>query len=347
MISVVNLFVKSISLILSGLFLTGCFFLGQPAQEVQELKGPVFGAHYIIKFRGELDQPKFKRELEIFFQNFNQEFSTYQQDSVVSQLNRAAAGERLKVSPRFIQMLEFAKDLHQKTEGAFDPTLGPVIRAWGFGGGKLGAIPDDKIIQAGLKLVGMRHFQWDKGEVWKTLEGVQLDLNAFAPGWAADLMGEMLEANGITDYMVDISGELRIRGTKFENAPWVIGIEKPAQQYGAAVQLALKIENTSIATSGDYRQFFDEEGERRSHIIDPRTGRPVTHRISSATVIGGNTMEADAWSTALMVLGERGVELAEKNGFKVYLLEAIEQGHYRAIISSSMQDYIKRMEISP
>jgi thiamine biosynthesis lipoprotein len=341
-------FLKPILLIsLSGLFLTGCFFSNEKKSKIQEIRGEIFGSYYIVKYRGELNPSIFTQELNVFFKKFNDEFSTYQSDSLISRFNQLPDNQKIKTSQRFIQMLEFSQELFTHTQGAFDPTLGPVIKLWGFGGGEKRGAPSEALLRKVRQKVGFRHIKWDEIslEAWKLRDGVELDLNAYAPGWAADLIGEMLDLHQIENYMVDISGEIIIKGEKAPGREWIIGIETPSKTYAQGVQMALKLKDQAIATSGNYRQFFDDNGERRSHIIDPRTGKPVVHNITSASVIGATAAEADAWSTAIMVLGQEGIDLAEKNGIKVYLLEAIKPGEFKPIISPSMKTFIQQAHL--
>lgn len=328
--------------ILSSLLLGGCF-RKEDSVSLKEIKGDVFGSYYLVKYYGTLDSTSFLTELNQFFHEFNSEFSTYQKDSVISQFNLLPRNQRMKVSKRFIEMLDFAKELHQETQGAFEPTLGPVIKAWGFGGSKEKKIPTDAEIKEVMKRVGIHKLHWDAmtSEVWKDVDGLQLDVNAFAPGWAADLIGKMLEAHGVSNYMVDISGEIVFKGKKGPMGSWVGGIEKPALKHAEAVQVAFTIEDLALATSGSYRQFFDDNGQRRSHIIDPRNGKPVSHNVSSATVITNSGIKADAWGTAMMVLGRKGLVLAEKNGIKVLLLESEGPNKFVEVISDSMKSYIQ------
>lgn len=339
MISEAN--ISKILSLLCGLLLAGCFFSPDPSPEIIELRGDVFGSYYIVKYTGDLRPALAQQKLDDLFLGFNNEFSTYQKDSVISRFNEAKAKERIKVSPRFIEMLSMAQRFHQKTEGAFDPTLGPVIKLWGFGGGKRrDHTPSKKELDEALSRVGFPLIKWNETEVWKEKNGVVLDVNAFAPGWVADLVGEILEANNIKNYMADIGGEILFRGEKSPKSSWVAGIEKPSEKHGESVQLAFQIKNLALATSGSYRQFFTENGKRRSHIIDPRTGMPVDHSISSASVIADRAGEADAWGTAMMVLGEKGIQLAEKNGIKVLLLDAKGVKSFEEILSPSMRLFL-------
>jgi thiamine biosynthesis lipoprotein len=332
---------KIVLVFICSLLLAGCNSQKTDPSAFNEIQGEVFGSYFIVKYHGSLDKQDFSSELTDFFKEFNQEFSTYQKDSVISRFNSLPLNSKLKVSARFIQMLEMAKDFHEKTNGAFDPTLGPVIQAWGFGGGQIKQAPNQKTLSQAMKKVGFSYIQWEPNtlNVWRTNE-VHLDVNAFAPGWAADLIGEMLLSHKIQDYMVDISGEIIFKGKKSAEQPWVAGIETPSLEHAAGVQVAFYMKNLSIATSGNYRQYFDDQGLRKSHIIDPKSGAPVTHQISSASVLASTGAQADAWSTAMMVLGEEGLDLAEKNGIKVYLLKAKKPQVYEVIMSPGMQTFL-------
>lgn len=338
MISAANL--KNIFLLICSLLLAGCF-RNERQIELKELKGEIFGSYYLIKYRGNLETSELQLELNDFFKSFNDEFSTYQPDSVISKFNQFSRNSKFTVSSRFIDMLKMIQKFHSETEGAFDPTLAPVIKAWGFGGGK-GKKSEPEIKEA-FKKTGFKYVKWDEEKklIWKEMDGIELDVNAFAPGWAADLIGEILHKHHIYNYMVDISGEILFKGMKTDKDSWIGGIETPSKEYAQGIQKAFRMKDLSMATSGNYRQFFDENGKRRSHIIDPRTGKPVEHKISSATVIANSTASADAWSTAMMVLGPLGVELCEKYGMKVLLLEAKKLNEFQEIKSHSMDEFIK------
>lgn len=334
-------------LLISSLLLAGCFFKSDPKPDLHVLQGDVFGSYYIIKYRGDLDPAKFRTELDSFFSEFNHEFSTYQKNSIISEFNRSRANSPLKVSIRFIEMLKLAQKFHADSHGAFDPTLGPVIKLWGFGGGEKKQTPDQIELNKAMELVGFQYVKWDEKNltIWKTRDLVQLDINAFAPGWVSDLIGSILVSKGINHFMVDLSGEILFKGTKDEKVPWVAGIEKPTLKRAESVQLAFKMHDQAISTSGNYRQFFNDQGVRRSHIIDPRTGKPVNHLISSASVIATTAAEADAWSTTMMVLGVEGIALSEKNGIKVLLLNATKPNLFDEIISPSMKRFIEAHQL--
>lgn len=333
--------ILKIFFLVCSLLLAGCL-RNDTQEDVKEIKGDVFGSYYLIKYRGTLDEKKFNEDLNNFFSEFNNQFSTYHQNSLISQFNNQKAGIHFKVTPQFIEMLNLARKFNLETNGAFDPTLGPVIKLWGFGGGKTKKTPTTEEIKAAMSRVGFSHLKWDEKEltVWKDIDGLHLDVNAFAPGWACDLIGKLLQDHNISHYMIDISGEILFKGSKSSDQSWVAGIEKPAKAYAEGIQLAFKMKNQAISTSGNYRQFFNDQGVKRSHIIDPRTGNTVTHLISSASVIADTAVAADAWSTAMMVLGTEGMEISEKHGIKVLLLEAKKPDEFTEITSPSMQRFI-------
>lgn len=324
------------------IFLSAC---SEKSPPVHTLQGEIFGSYYIVKWVGEGKAESLRPQIDKLFTEINDEFSNYQKDSEVTKFNNLKAQQKMKVSPFFLEMLEFCKKMNVLTRGAFDPTLRPVIKLWGFGAGgvKRESSPSTEQIKEAMAQIGMNKIQWDqaKGEAWKLIDEVEIDTNAFVPGWAADLLGSLLEKNNIHNFMIDISGEFLVKGKKSANFPWVIGIERPVVEKGRAIQMALKVRDKSIATSGNYRQFFTEDGIRKSHIIDPRTGRPVEHQIASATVIADSALETDTWGTALMVLGHEGIEIAEELGLKVLLLEAVKPGEYREISNKLMKDYLK------
>lgn len=333
------------------LFLLSLIFFSWSCQEkksgvlVKEISGPVFGSTYSIKYVGNLDREVFSTYLQEFFRDFNAEFSTYQENSVISQFNLAPAGMKIKVNQRFISMLKLLRKFHEVSEGAFDPTLGPVIKAWGFDKGKPGR-PSESVLTKARSLMGLQHVYWDEASdtAWKTKGGLTLDLNAFAPGWAADLIGEELLRRGVDNFMVDIGGEILVRGKKGDES-WVIGIEKPSEGVSHVLQMAIRVKDLAVATSGNYRQFFLEDGVRRSHILDPRTGLPVEHTVASVTILAPSAVEADVWGTVLMVLGEKGTELARKQGVRALFIRTTGPGKFDTSPTPEMKTYLEANQL--
>ena len=256
------------------------------------------------------------------------QMSTYEPESDLSRFNRAPAGSWQTLPPEFFGVLDYALQLAHDTGGAYDPTVGPLVNLWGFGPGTHAhAVPGDADVAAARLRVGWDKLQLDRAR-HRALQpgGVYVDLSSIAKGFGTDQVSRWLDRAGIDDYLVDISGELRARGARPGGAGWQVAVEKPGAAAGAAdrpeqMQRVLTLRNRSIATSGDYRHFFEDDGRFYSHHIDPRTARPVEHRIASVTTVADDCMQADANGTAMMVLGpDAGMAYAEQHGLAVLFL---------------------------
>jgi thiamine biosynthesis lipoprotein len=230
--------------------------------------------------------------------------STYRDDSDLSRLNAAPAGVPVSVPEPLLEVLLLSERVSRDTEGAFDVTVGPLVEAWGFGPRSTTAVPpaSDELVRL-RERIGHHLLLIDPvaATVTKAADGVSIDLNAVAPGYAADRIAVELQRLDLPRHLVEVGGEIRAGGLNAEGAPWRIAIEKP--EIGRLVQRVVPLRDASLATSGDYRNFYVHEGRRYSHEIDPRTLRPVTHSLASVTVVHPSAAEADALATALFVLG--------------------------------------------
>ena len=267
-------------------------------------------------------------------------FSTYRPDSEVSRFNAQPGVEWFGVSPDFLAVLEQSVSVGRITGGAFDATVGPLVELWGFGAGETSErIPDPEEVGGLLQATGSGHLQWRESPpaVRRTRPGVRLDFSAIAKGYAVDRIWELLSEAGLQDYLVEVGGEVRTRGRPADGRDWSIGIENPD---GSGVADAVPLRDAAIATSGDYRNFFEHEGRRYSHVIDPRTGWTVAHDLASVTVVSPTAARADALATALLVLGPvAGMELAEHEEIAALLavradesLELMRSSAYQAFI---------------
>ena len=248
--------------------------------------------------------------------------STYKPTSEVSRFNAAKPEQRCVFSEHTITVVNRARDVTDLTDGAFDITIGPLVNLWGFGAyDTTPTVPTQASIAATAQRTGMDGLHFDETACWKTRTELAIDLNGIGKGYAVDQLAGLLEAQNLTDYLVDIGGELRASGRKPNGDLWLVGIENPAStQHG--VRSVVALDGKAIATSGDYRQFFVHDGREYSHVIDPRTAAPVTHRLASVTVLADNAAMADAISTALMVMGpEGGFDLARKKGIAAFFVE--------------------------
>jgi len=255
--------------------------------------------------------------------------STYRPDSAVSRFNSSESTDWFEVPPALEEVVAEALRIGEATGGAFDITLSPVVALWGFGNAPpRSQPPGEREVAAAQAATGQRHLavQADPPALRKSLPGLTLDLDSIAPGYAVDLVAARLEAAGQQRYMIEIGGELRVRGRNAQGARWRIGIERP-EASGRSVERVVELEAGAVSTSGDYRDFFESAGVRYSHTIDPRSGRPVSHGLASVTVLRPTTLEADGLATALSVLGpSEGYELAERMGWAALFIERTADG---------------------
>lgn len=282
---------------------------GSAALEKQLIQGPTMGTTYHITVctpsSADVDTGQLKQEIDQLLVEINQEMSTYIKDSELSRFNQAAPDEWIPVAPAVVKVVSAGLKLSEDSDGAFDMTVGPLVNLWHFGPdpGKRTLPPEDKI-EAARQKVGYHHIQVQDSPpaLKKLIPEVYVDLSAIAKGYGVDAVAELIEARGIENYLVEIGGEMRARGVNQRGAAWQVGIEKPVSET-RVVQHIVPLDNLSLATSGNYRNFFEVDGVSYSHTIDPRTGRPATHGLASVSVVGKTCMNCDAIATCLMVLG--------------------------------------------
>jgi thiamine biosynthesis lipoprotein len=250
--------------------------------------------------------------------------STWDRGSEVSQFNRSTNLEPFTLSPETFEVFKWSIDVGRLTGGALDVTIGPLVDAWGFGPpGPQKSLPTGAEIARLRKATGLDKLELDPAArtVRKTRPDVRCDLSSIVPGYAADRLWTELAGRGFTDFLIDVGGEVRTRGRNTAGEPWQIAIDRPQAQ-SDAVERIVSISNLAITTAGDYRKYREVEGQRVAHILDPRTGRPLTHRLASVTVIDELAVRADAFDTALMVLGtDEGLALATKLNLAALFIE--------------------------
>ncbi len=296
----------------------------RPAQ-VHEFTGLTMGTTWSVLLNAD-ELPVTRRQLQTEFDailtRVNMAMSSYLPESELSRINAADSTDRLTVSASLLYVLQAALEISRSTQGAFDVTIGPLVNLWGFGPEQDFTVPGEQQVNNARRLVDYDKLHLDAAApaLKKAHGGMYIDLSAIAKGFAVDEIAGYLDRLKLDNYLVEIGGDIRARGVNDKNKPWQIGIENPVA--GArSVRKIIRLENTAMATSGNYRNYFEKDGIRYSHTIDPRTGRPVTHGLASVTVLHPSTMLADAWATALLVVGpERGFELAQKNGLPAYFI---------------------------
>lgn len=268
--------------------------------------GSTMGTTYQVSFHGEGARHAAGIEAEIAerLEGVNRSMSTWDAHSEISRINQGPAKQWLAISTEFEKVLTEAQRISGLTAGAFDVTAGPIVNLWGFGPTGDQALPTVEARKAALATVGYQQIEQRPGALRKRLAGIALDFSAIAKGYGVDQIAELLEARAIANYMVEIGGEIRVKGLSPRGEPWVVGIEDPRRgMLDRAPIRTLAMRHGAAATSGSYRNFREDGGMQRSHIVDPRTGEAITSAFVSVTVLAPTCMTADAVATALMVMG--------------------------------------------
>ena len=291
-----------------------------------QLKGAVFGTTWTVTYHGEPDaltDNDVEQAITGAFSVVDDSMNNYRESSTLSQLNSLPAGEVFEVDWDFALVFNTAIDIHQATAGAYDPSVSPLINLWGFGPEGVTESPKDEQLAIAKSHSGLNQFAWDLSDrsFLKRNTRATLDLSSIAKGYAVDLAGDALDEIGVANFMLEVGGEIQTRGVSPRGDHWRLAIENPIRAGVGKPYAAVAVSNVGIATSGNYRNFFEVDGKRFSHLIDPRTGYPIEHDLVSATVIHPSTMVADAWATALMVVGTtEALRLANLYDLSVYLI---------------------------
>lgn len=310
----------------------------QKKSEYFRISGLAQGTTYSITYENSINED-LTGDIDSILKAFDRSLSIYDSTSVISRIN--ANDPKVEADDWFIDVFKKSAEVNAVSDGAFDITVGPVVKAWGFADGPV-AKHDSAHIDSLLQFVGMEKVKLEGRKVVKSMPGVKIDVNAIAQGYSVDVVSRFFESKGIQNYLVEIGGEVRGKGTNAKDRFWHIGIDKPADgnmDPGKELQAIIEIQNKSLATSGNYRKFFVEDGVKYSHTIDPKTGFPARNTLLSATVVCDDCMTADAYATAFMVLGyEKSKELLRKlQGIEVYFVYSNQSGGYDVFFSDGMK----------
>ncbi len=301
-------------------------------KELIAISGMTMGTTYSVKIVPNnivLDKSVIHADIEEILTDINQAMSTYIDDSELSRFNQSKITDWQNLSEDLYFVIEHANNVSLITNGAFDVTVGLLVNLWGFGPDPFTReIPTDSVIQSIKQHTGYENIAFDKSssQISKSDPDIYIDLSGIAKGFAVDEIASYLDKQNYQNYMVEIGGEVIGKGTKANQKAWQIGIEQ-ANPLKRSVQRIINLENLAMATSGDYRNYFEKEGTRYSHTIDPMTGYPINHKLASVTVLDKSAMHADALATAFMVLGPvETLSLANELGIAVYLIIKTETG---------------------
>ena len=308
------------------LLVVGC----QPAQQAKEyqLQGKTMGTYYVVKFYSEQqpDLTALQQELDTELELINDLMSTYRPESELMRFNRQQSTEPVTLTPQTAKVIAEAIRIGQQSGGILDVTVGPLVELWGFGAqGRITHAPEQAQLDAIRAYVGIDKIALE-GQVLRKLEPrVAIDLSTIAKGYGVDRLAEILLAHGYQSFMVDIGGDMRV-GTAKPSGPWKIAIERPVSSE-RSVQRILALQSMALATSGDYRNYFEEDGIRYSHLIDPRSGKPIQHKTVSSTVLHPDAIVADAYATTLNVLpADEAIAFANQHQLAAILIVKTETG---------------------
>lgn len=293
--------------------------------DVLELSGLTMGTSYSIvavDHSRSVDKAELARAVDASLIRVNTQMSNWDATSEISRFNASTGAEPFAVSPELAEVMLAAQEVNTESDGRFDVTVGPLIDLWGFGARTGSDLPSDAQIADALACCGQSQtLRVSDRSLQKTRPEAEVYLSAIGKGFGVDQVARTLAGFGLTDYMVEIGGDLYTAGRNPDGQPWQIGIESP-EAFDRGVMQVVGVSGLGMATSGDYRNFFERDGKRYSHIIDATTGRPVTHHTASVTVLTENAMMADAWATALLAVGtKRGLEIANDREMAVLFVD--------------------------
>lgn len=316
-------------------FLTSCM-----SQDYTEVSGSTMGTYYRV--HSKCPEPIQTAQIESLLAGMVQAFSTWDPNSTISEFNRAEANRWFSVDEEFLSVIDQADRMSRVSGGAFDLTVAPLVEAWGFGTTPEESIPSDEEIDSLLVQIGHEHLalRQDPPSIKKQQE-LQLDVAGIAKGYSVDQLAQLLDDQSCSDYLIDIGGEIKVKGLNPFSNPWQIAIESP--KVDSEILDVFPLSNMSVASSGDYRNFRVIDGVKFSHIIDPRTGYPITHNLVAVTVLHSSCTTADAFATAMLVLGlEESVELAaEQELAAIFITRDNESDGFQLTMSKQMEPIIK------
>ncbi|MCF8231086.1 MAG: FAD:protein FMN transferase [Bacteroidales bacterium] len=324
-----------ISLMLMGLASCKGLFTSDPVR----FKGEAQGTYYAITYYDD-EQRDFSEEIDSLLTEFDKTASVYVPNSIISKVNK---NKPYTLNEIFLDIYKKGMEVARQTDGKFDMTVMPLVNAWGFGFETRKKV-DTATIDSIMQFVGYEKIQLQDGQLVKEDPRVQLDFNSIAQGYSVDWVADFLESKGIEDYLVDIGGEVYAKGKKPGAEFWRVGIEKPAKDKHAAREIkdVIALKDKAMATSGSYRKYYEKDGVKYSHTINPQTGFPVKHSMLSASVVADDAVTADAYATAFMVMGleESKKFINKKPGLEGYFIYSDRDGKLKTYFTSRVRELL-------
>ncbi len=293
----------------------------------QVLDGQAQGTTFHIVYKDELNRD-FSLSVDSLFQVMDQSMSLWLEGSVIKRINDNDPD--IVPDPHFIQVFQQAQEIAQATDGALDVTIGPLVNVWKIDAANDLPLPDSSVVDSILTFTGYTKVRLEEDRLLKEDPRIQLDFNAIAQGYTVDLICSYFDQQNISHYLVEVGGEVRVKGVNPDNKHWQIGIDKPVESTAwRMLQTSLSLDNRSLATSGSYRKYREHAGKKLSHVINPKTGYPANHSLLSVSVVADDCASADGYATAFLVMGlERTMRFAEENRIPVYCIYADEEGEF-------------------
>lgn len=329
---------KKIGVIFIVLSIYACSQNKEP--KLMTVSGEAQGTTYHISYLDK-NEVNYQRSIDSMLIEIDKSMSTYHKTSIITKINQTDSA--VKVDQMFKDVFLMSKQVYAASEGAFDPTVAPLVNAWGFGFKNLEKT-DSSSIDSLLQFVDFDSFTLKEDLIIKSKPNLMLDFNAIAQGYSVDVIANFLSERGIENYMVEIGGEVLAKGKNNKNNWWRIGIDKPIEnEKERTIEAVISLQNKALATSGNYRKFYEKNGVKYSHTLNPKTGYPVRHSLLSATVITDNCAMADAYATVFMVVGlEKAKEILEKNSnLKALLIFEDENKTLKTFVSKDIESTIE------
>ena len=324
-----------------ALLVLALFSCSVPVAKKIMFRGQAQGTYYAVTYF-DVKERDFQPQVDSILKAFDQSVSMWVPESIISRINR---GDSLaRPDEWFTDIFKRSVDISQKTGGAFDFTVGPLVNAWGFGfKGKMKM--DQDLVDSLRELVDYRTVRLEDGKIVKSKKNIQFDFNAIAQGYAVDVLGNFLESKGISNYLIDIGGEVLGKGSKPDGQSWIVGVENPSTDSlsDRTLNAKVRLNDRALATSGSYRKYYEENGIRYSHTIDPSTGYPVRHSLLSVSVLAKDCATADGYATAFMVMGfERAKEfLTGQDELEAYFINDACSGTYQTYATKGFEEILE------
>jgi FAD:protein FMN transferase len=313
-----------------------------PVQKKVMFRGQTQGTYYAVTYFDSKER-EFQPQIDSILKAFDLSVSMWVPESIISRIN---SGDSLIIPDEwFADIFNRSQDISKRTDGAFDITVGPLVNAWGFGfKGRLKM--DQALVDSLRELVDYRTVRLEDGKIIKDKKNIQFDFNAIAQGYAVDVLGRFLASQGISDYLIDIGGEVLGKGSKPDGQSWIVGVENPAADSLSerTLNAKVKLNDRALATSGSYRKYYEENGVRYSHTIDPATGYPVRHSLLSVSVLANDCATADGYATAFMVMGfeKSKVFLDNQAGLEAYFIVDGGSGTFQTYATKGFEEIIEK-----